>query len=144
MKSVEQLLAETISALEASGKKLVAATIMESSKSIEAKVAAAEEALDERGRRKLNESRRSEAITEVRPPVKKNLGANTRLISESQRTGRPDTTETQKNLIASLVHGGMSEAEAKIFAGVTDDKLVEAIKRGDTASDLWHLMEAGK
>ena len=129
MKSIEQSFSDALEALEASGKKQVAKLIRESKDSIERKLASAEEALDERGRKAFHESQRP-------ANVRKNLGANQAGVS----TGTSEQ-ELKESIVRSLVHGGMSEVEAKLFADVGDNQVRAALKRKDSAAEFWEAIK---
>jgi len=117
-------------------------------RSVEERLAVAEAELKKRGvkntAKMLAESNaHQETIVETTPPTtRKNNGvSDNQPITES---GADQAKKQKQSLFESCKRAGMSEAEAKLFAGVEDKDLTEAIARGDNAQDFWEAIKQMK
>jgi len=106
-------------------------------KSFEERLAIAESELRKRGVKNFTALIESGRIEEpVKPTnVKKNNGVADRLLSEAQSTGVRNTTK--QDLFETCKRAGMSEAEARIFAGIEDSQITEAVDKKLGAGDFW-------
>jgi hypothetical protein len=130
MKSLAQQLSEAFDKLEERGKFGMVQEIKLMNRPLEAKLVAAEKALQ--------------------PRVTKHNGAadnGTQIESfrESARTAREERHQKNiESLVESFKLMGLSQEEAEIAAGAKDVQLGEALRNGDKAADFWKLLTESK